>query len=227
MIAFMSSHHDLHFPNESKEYREKRNTLLDAEIALRRQTEEVAQLRRQLPRGGKLKEDYVFTKSTGEKITFSELFIDANKPLIIYNMMFAADWEQPCPMCNSIVDGLNGNARQLEQRVNLVIIGKAPIEKLMAFAKKSNWNYLTIISSFENSYNKDYFGERDGEQVPMLNVFVKEDKEIYHTWGSELTLTLPDKGQDPRAIDPIWPLWNVLDLTPEGRGEDWYPEVKI
>ncbi len=25
----------------------------------------------------------------------------------------------------------------------------------------------------------------------------------------------------------LWPLWNVLDLTPEGRGKDWYPKLDL
>lgn len=222
----MSTLHDKHFPNESKAYRTARNSLLKAEIELRRQTEEVAVIRRKLPLGGKIKEDYIFTDKNGKEIKFSQLFKDNNKTLVVYNMMFAPDWSEPCPLCNSIVDGLNGNARQITQRVNLVIVGKAPIEKLNSYAEKNGWKHLNIISSFNNTYNSDYFGERDGEQMPIINVFIKKDKEIYHTWGSELILAHADKGQDQRVVDTIWPLWNVLDLTPDGRG-DWYPEIKI
>jgi predicted dithiol-disulfide oxidoreductase (DUF899 family) len=25
---------------------------------------------------------------------------------------------------------------------------------------------------------------------------------------------------EPRHVDSIWPIWNVLDATPEGRGTD-------
>ena len=127
-------------------------------------------------------------------------------------------------MCNSIVDGLNGNARQITQKINLTVVGKAPIEKLLTYAKKTGWNHLQIVSSSKNTYNKDYFGEENGEQMPMINVFVKKGKDIYHTWGSEIRFAPADPGQNERVADIIWPLWNVLDLTPEGR-EGWYPEV--
>jgi len=30
---------------------------------------------------------------------------------------------------------------------------------------------------------------------------------------------------DPRHVDPIWPLWNLFDFTPEGRGTNWYPKL--
>ena len=52
--------HTKQFPNETASYREARNTLLKEEIELRRHIERVAQMRRELPLGGKLKEDYVF-----------------------------------------------------------------------------------------------------------------------------------------------------------------------
>ena len=37
---------------------------------------------------------------------------------------------------------------------------------------------------------------------------------------------VPEDGHEPCHIDMMWPLWNALDLTPEGRGEDWYPALK-
>lgn len=54
------NYHNKQFPNENDAYRKARNELLEAEINLRRQTETVAALRRRLPNGGKLKENYVF-----------------------------------------------------------------------------------------------------------------------------------------------------------------------
>lgn len=219
------------FPNESGGYRKARNELLEAEIDLRRQTEKVAEMRRKLPLGGRVNEDYVFTGANGKKIKFSELFAKGKDTLVLYSMMFDPSWDEPCPMCNSIVDGLNGNARQITQKINLAVIGKAPIEKLIAYAKKTGWDHIQIISSFDTTYNEDYLAEENGEQQPMMNVFVKKKDlpagrqgGIYHTWGSELSLTPPEPNQDPRAIDIIWPLWNVLDLTPQGR-EDFYPEI--
>jgi len=221
----MNKLHEKNFPNESSEYRSAREKLLDAEIALRRQTEEVAKMRRTMPLGGKLKEDYVFSEAGGKKTTFSELFQNGKNTLVMYNMMFDPSWDLPCPMCNSIVDGLNGNARQLAQKINLIVVSKAPIEKLLAYAKDTDWKHVRIVSSFDNTYNKDYFGELDGKQVPMINVFMKKDNNIYHTWGSETAFAPTDPGQDERLADIIWPLWNVLDLTPDGRGKDWYPKI--
>jgi len=59
----------------------------------------------------------------------------------------------------------------------------------------------------------------------MLNVFGKTDR-TRHAWGSELLAAKEDPGQNARHIELIWPLWNVLDLTPQGRGTDWYPRLE-
>jgi len=47
---------------------------------------------------------------------------------------------------------------------------------------------------------------------------------VRHFWGSELGGTA-DPGQDPRGAPDPTPLWNILDLTPGGRGSDWYPKL--
>ncbi|CAN5205828.1 DUF899 domain-containing protein [soil metagenome] len=220
----MKSLHDKQFPNDSKEYRKARNELLEAEMALRIQIENVAKMRRSLPLGGKVKEDYVFMDLAGEKRKLSELFEDGKDTLLLYSMMFDPSGDVPCQMCNSLVDGLTGNAHHITQKVNLAVIGKAPIEKIRTYAKQAGWDGIQLLSSFENTYNVDYFGEIDGEQQPIMNVFVKKEGAIYHTWGSELCFAIPETGQDPRAMDSIWPLYNIFDLTPEGR-ENYYPDI--
>ena len=48
---------------------------------------------------------------------------------------------------------------------------------------------------------------------------------IVMRWTSELLFAPEDPGQNTRHIDHIWPLWNVLDMTPEGRGASWFPKL--
>src|SRR5579864_5756350 len=104
------SMHAIRFPGESDEYRAARNRLLEAEADLRRQTEQVAALRRSLPDGGLLKDDYVFDEAspgaTG-RVKLSELFQDGKDTLILYSFMYGPDMKQACPSCTSILDGLN------------------------------------------------------------------------------------------------------------------------
>jgi predicted dithiol-disulfide oxidoreductase (DUF899 family) len=217
------------FPNESPEYRKARDELLAAENALRQQTEDVAVMRRNLPPGGAIGEDYVFDEigpDGGVKQTkLSELFAAGRDSLMLYGFMYGPAQEQPCTMCTSIVDGLNGNAAHIAQRMSLAIVARSPIERITEFANSRGWNNLRMLSSANNTFGFDYQSEDDkGNQRPMANVFVRRGDSILHSWGSELMFEEFATG-NPRHVDIFWPLWNVLDLTPEGRGDDWYPSL--
>ena len=63
-------------------------------------------------------------------------------------------------------------------------------------------------------------------QMPALNVFTRSDGIIRHTFCTELLFVAPEPGQHPRHADMIWPLWNLFDFTPEGRGTDWHPALQ-
>jgi len=214
----------MNFPNESPQYRAARDELLKAELALRRQIEQVAAMRRQLPEGGEVPEDYAFASARGP-VKLSALFERGNT-LVAYSFMYAPSMREACPMCTSFLDGLNGNAQHIAQRADLVVIAKSPIERVMEYARGRGWTNLRLVSSAGTTYNRDYHGEDEkGAQMPMMNVFVKKDARLRHFYGSELLYAPEEKGQNARHNDLMWPLWNVLDLTPEGRGSDWYPKL--
>lgn len=220
------------FPNETPAYRKAREKLLKAEIVLRRQVEAVAALRRKLPAGGLVAEDFEFDEAADvigmKKVRLSELFAPGKDTLVLYSYMYSLAMQNPCPMCTSILDSLEGAAPHLGQRLNLAVVAKSPLPRLLTFTRNRGWKNLKFLSSADNSYNRLYHGEDDeeGHQMPMLNVFVRKGDKIRHFWGSELLFTKADKpGMHQRHVDMLWPLWNVLDLTPEGRGRDWYPRI--
>jgi predicted dithiol-disulfide oxidoreductase (DUF899 family) len=218
--------HSTRFPNEKPAYRAARDKLLKAEIALRRQVETVAAMRRKLPLGGALKEDYVFDEG-GRTVSMSELFTGDKNTLLVYSFMFGPDMKSACPSCTSILDGLDGQAPHVTQRPNMVVIAKSPIERIREFAQGRGWRNLRLLSSAGNTYNHDYHGETEGGgQIPTMNVFRRRKGRVYHAWSSELLFLPADRGQDARHVDSIWPLWNLLDLTPEGRGTTWNPKLR-
>ncbi len=230
----MGEFHNKQFPGESQAYRQARDEVLQMEVDLRKLTEEVAAKRRGLPLGGKLKKDYIFDEGvsdlsdpeTVKRVRFSELFEDGKDSLLIYSFMYGPDWEKPCPMCNSLLDSLNGNVIHAQQRINLAVVAKAPIQKIRSWARERGWEKLRLLSSANNTYNFDYFAEDDkGEQLPDINVFRKTADGIFHFYNAELFFVPTNEGQDPRHADSIWPLWNLFDMTPEGRGAGWYPNV--
>lgn len=228
------SSHARRFPGESAEYRAARDRLLREEVELRRSLERVAGLRRGLPAGGTVPEDYEFEEGAADlsesqavqRVRLSELFRSGWTSLVVYSFMYGPKMEVPCPSCTSILDGLNGSAPHVAQRTNLVVVAKSPIHRIRAFARGRGWRNLRLLSSAGNSYNRDYHGEDEkGAQWPILNVFARRDGVIRHTWASELLFAPADQDQNQRHADLIWPLWNLLDFTPEGRGKDWQPKL--
>jgi predicted dithiol-disulfide oxidoreductase (DUF899 family) len=214
----------MRFPNESAEYRAARDRLLEAEIDLRRRGEAVAALRRELPPGGTVAEDYVFDGPDGD-VRLSALFGDRDT-LVVYSFMFprALDDDAPCPSCSSILDSLDGAARHLDQVVSLAVVAKAPLPRILEYAEHRGWRHLRLLSSAANAYNRAYHGEaEDGSQMPVLNAFKRADGEIRHFWASELMTAPREPGMEPRHVDFIWPVWNVLDVTPAGR-DPWSPQ---
>ena len=223
----MNELNQIKFPNENDEYRTARNTLLQAEIDLRVQIENVASQRRKLPLGGKIKENYAFKQEDGSTTTISELFLENKNTLAIYSFMYGPNMENACPSCTCILDSFNGSSPHINQRVNFVVVAKSPIQRIMDWANTRGWDNLKLLSSEENTYNSDYFGEtEEGAQMPMLNIFTKTEDGIFHTYASEMLFAPSGEGQDPRHVDALWPVWNLFDLTPEGRGKDWYPALE-
>ncbi|MGV1681470.1 DUF899 family protein [Sphingopyxis sp. NJF-3] len=233
----------LTFPNESADYREARAALLDAEIALRRQIEAVAAQRRALPPGGAVPEDYAFERigayQRPETVQLSELFGD-HPSVILQSFMFGAERDTPCPGCTHMLDAIDGSARHIGQRAPLYIVAKSPIARLEAWAKERRWPHLRFLSDVEGRYSADYFGDTrrlsaakraergmgEGEDwdETIFNVFCKDGDAIRHHWASEMAYAPEDPGQHHRAGDLVDPLWGLLDMTPEGRG-NFFPSL--
>ena len=135
--------------------------------------------------------------------------------------MYGPEMSRPCPMCTSLLDGLDGAAPDILQRAGFAVVAKSPIGRLRQYARERGWANMRLVSSVGSTYNRDFRGEDEqGDQVSRMNVFTRDDGGIRHFWATEQTASLP--GQEDRHVDMIWPLWNLLDLTPAGRG-DWHP----
>jgi predicted dithiol-disulfide oxidoreductase (DUF899 family) len=234
----------LTFPGESREYRAARDRLLEREIELRRSMEAVAAARRELPPGGPVRLDYVFhgrgMDGAPRDVRLSELFAPGKDSLVIYSFMFPRDptdptpgprggataqlplTEGPCPSCTAFLDQLEGAAEHASQHINLAVVAKAPLPRVLAFARERGWRQLRLLSSADNTYNADYLAETpEGVQRPMLTVFRRSGDVIRHFWSSELLYAPVDPGQEPRHVGTLEPLWNLFDLIPEGRPVDW------
>lgn len=212
------------YPNDSEAYRRARVALLAEEIELRRHIERVAERRRALPPGGAPPQDYAFVDHDGSAVTLSGLF-GAHDTLVTYFWMFGPERARPCPMCTAFLGALDVPARDIMQRVAVAVIGRSPVERQLAFARERGWRNLRMVATVDDAFPRDYRGlAPDGSEWPALDVWVKQAGVVRHFWGSEMGGTA-DPGQDPRGAPDPTPLWNILDLTPAGRGTGWYPKL--
>jgi predicted dithiol-disulfide oxidoreductase (DUF899 family) len=221
--AELAAKNPIRRPNESDAYRHARQELLVEEIELRRHAERVASLRRQLPPGGEIPQDYRLVAEDGVEVTLSDLF-GGHDTLIIYSYMFGPQRESPCPMCTSLMGALDHKITDIRQRVAIAFIARSPIERLIDAKKARGWTDLPVYSDASGDYTRHYVSPDDAD-IPAYNVFTRRDGVIRHFWGDEITGDMADPGQDPRGPVDLDPLWHLLDTSPEGRGTDWYPQL--
>lgn len=212
------------FPDESDDYRRARNALLAEEIELRRHIERVAEQRRALPPGGEVRGDYRFQGEQG-LFDFAGLFGD-KQTLVIYSYMFGPQRERPCPMCTSLLSAWDGEARDIGQRVALAVVARSPLKRLLAFKQERGWRHLKLYADLNERYSRDYHGiDKNGGDDAAINVFTRHGGSIRHFWSGEMDAASADPGQDARGAPDLMPIWTILDMTPEGRGSDWYPKL--
>ncbi|MET0240462.1 MAG: DUF899 family protein [Sphingobium sp.] len=214
------------FTNESADYARDRQRLLAAEIALQRDLDAVAAQRRTLPDGPVIEKDYRFIDSNGADVGLADLF-GSHDTLVTYFWMYGPDRQRPCPMCTNLIGPLDANAVDIEQRVALKVIGRSPVERQIAFAQERGWQHVDFVQSVGDDYALDIGGldPEKGWEMPVLAVFRKDGDTVRLFWMSEMTSAMADPGHDPRGGPDIGSVWTILDLTPGGRGTDWYPKL--
>lgn len=217
--------------NESEEYLAKREELRLAEVELMRQREQVAELRRRLPPGATV-QDYMFEEGPANlqegdspirTVRLSELFTAPGRSLVIYHFMYGKRQTSPCPMCTLFIDGWNGIAHHLAQNVDLVIVAAAAPAALRAHARNRGWDQLRLLSCGANTFKYDLNSEdREGRQDSTVSVFEKDrDGTIRHFYTAHPSMA---KDIKERGLDLLCATYNILDLTPQGRG-NWYASL--
>jgi predicted dithiol-disulfide oxidoreductase (DUF899 family) len=213
------------FPGESAEFRKAREDLLAEEIELRRHIARVAEQRQAMPPGPVIEKDYRFKDTNGAELGLIDLFGE-HDALVTYFWMFGPQRERPCPMCTNLLGAVNGNAADIKQRVALKILGRSPIARQIAFAVERGWRDLDFVQTLGDDYARD-LGVLlpDGAEYPALTVYKRDGDKVRLFWNGGMTGEMSDPGQDPRGAPDIASLWTILDLTPGGRGKDWYPKL--
>ncbi len=210
----------------SEDWLAARKALLAKEKEFTRARDALSAERRQLP-WVEVDKDYVFDGPDGRE-TLADLF-DGRSQLIVYHFMFGPDWEEGCPSCSYLADHFDGAIVHLNHRdVSMVVISRAPLDKLQAYRKRMGWKFKWL-SSLGNDFNRDYHvsftaaeieagnayynyvdGRFPSEEAPGISVFYKNaDGDVFHTYSAYA-----------RGLDILIGAYNLLDLVPKGRDEN-------
>jgi predicted dithiol-disulfide oxidoreductase (DUF899 family) len=217
--------------NESAAYLASREELRLAEVESMRQLERVAELRRRLPEGA-IVEDYEFTEGPtdldagdepAKTVRLSELFTRPGRALVIYQLMYGKKQTSPCPMCTMWIDGYNGVAHHIAQNADFAIAAAADVPALRAYARTRGWNNLRLLSCGNSTFKFDMASEdAEGNQDSTISVFIRDSSGTLRHFYSAHPWLAQDVNE--RGIDRLTPVYNMLDLTPQGR-DDWYAEL--
>ena len=163
---------------------------------------------------------YRFDTETGPA-TLADLFGDKDT-LVLYSYMFGPQRAAPCPMCTSFMKSFVHKIADLQQRLSVGFVARSPLARLVEDRDRRGFTSLPVLSDPGGEYTRDYVHPQDAD-VPGYPVFTRRDGTLRHFWSGEMTIG--DPGQDPRGAPDLDPLWAILDTTPEGRGDTWYPKL--
>lgn len=202
-----------------------RKELLAREKEFTQARDQLSAQRRNLP-CVKVDKEYRFEGPNGTE-SLSDLF-ERRSQLLVYHFMFDPDWNEGCKSCSFWADNYDGIIVHLNNRdVTMIMISKAPLEKLNAFKKRMGWNFKWV-SSFGSDFNRDYnvsftaeeleqgkayynykLGTFPAKEAPGISVFYKnENGDIFHTYSCYA-----------RGLDMLNGAYHFLDLVPKGRDE--------
>src|SRR3981189_2973605 len=136
-----------------EEWLAARLELLEAEKALTRRGDELAQRRQELP-WVRIDKAYQFETDEGSG-SLRDLFRGRSQ-ILIYHFMFGPDYKAGCPSCSAIADGFDGSVVHLANHdVTLTAVSRAPLAKLQVYKRRMGWSF-PWASSFDSDFNYDF-----------------------------------------------------------------------
>lgn len=214
-----------------EEWLKARVDILNEEKALSKATAALAAKRRNLP--WVLIPDYTLVGSDGPT-QLSALFHGDVDTLIVYHMMMGTAATQPCEICSFFIDGFQGGLPHLAPRSSFAVVAKAPYAIMATACAAKEWQSVQLFSAGESTFNEDVgvswtpeqaeakdrpynYGRQWpwGTEGPGLSVF-KRDRSanggagaVYHSYSTFSA-----------GLGSLSLVLSMLDLTPEGRGEE-------
>lgn len=187
-------------------WNDARSVLLQQEKALTRMKDAISAGRRRMPMV-EVRADYAFNGPNGT-LTLLDLF-DGRPQLIVQHFMFAPDWDEGCDGCSMMAEHIGPLSHLHARRTSFVLTSRAPLDRLQAFRAHMGW-HLPWYSTVGDEFNEDFGATIDGEERQAISVFLRRDDRVFHTWSTHA-----------RGEEPFMLVFDLLDLTPFGRQEDW------
>jgi predicted dithiol-disulfide oxidoreductase (DUF899 family) len=206
-----------------------RRRLLAREKEFTRQRDALNAERRRLPMT-EVGKPYVFEGRDGP-VLLPGLF-EGRSQLLIYHFMFDPDWDEGCPSCSFLADGI-GNLAHLHARdTTLAMVSRAPLATIETFRQRMGWS-VPWYSSSGSDFNYDFHVTLDPAVTPVeynyrnlaelgttwqdwtgeihgISAFLRRGDRVFHTYSNYA-----------RGTDLVNGTYNWLDLTARGRQEDW------
>ncbi len=189
-----------------KEWQAEIDKLLVKEKELTRLGDAVNAERRRLPMV-EIDKEYVFEGENG-KATLLDLF-EGRRQLVVYHFMFAPEVDEGCPGCSWLVDAMSHPAHLHARDTSIVLVSRAPLEKLKTYQARMGWK-LSWYSSYGSDFNFDFGVTTDDGEEHGASVFLRENDNVYRTYFT-----------GARGVEHLGSHWTYLDLTPFGRQEAW------
>ena len=208
---------------ESDEYRRQREELRVAELDLIDHVERVAALRRRLPADTVVDDYELVDVASGDRVRLSELFSAPDRALVLYHFMYGKAQTEPCPLCTMWIDGYNAAAPHLTQNVDFAVVAAAEPAAIRPTRHRGAGATCACSAPATRTFKYDLGSEEaDGTQTEWISVFTRDaDGTVRHLYSKGAQMA-DDRRE--RGIDLLSPVWHLLDLTPNGRG-DWYPSL--
>jgi predicted dithiol-disulfide oxidoreductase (DUF899 family) len=188
------------------EWERARAELLAQEKALTRMKDAVSAQRRRLPMV-RVETDYRFDSQRGE-VGLLDLF-EGRRQLIVQHFMYGDDWTVGCDGCSMMADHIGPLSHLHARDTSFVLVSRAPLRSLLPFRERMGWS-LPWVSSRGSTFNEDFGVTVDGEEIQGISVFLRHGEDVFHTW------TTYARGEEPFMV-----VFDLLDLTPYGRQENW------
>lgn len=190
----------------SEEWESALDKLLIKEKELTRARDVLNAERRKLPMI-KVARNYSFQGENGTA-SLLDLF-EGRRQLIVYHFMFAPEWDAGCDGCSWVADAMTHPAHLHARDTSLVMVSRAPLEKLQHYKARMGWS-IPWYSSFGSDFNEDVGATTAEGEKHGASVFLRDGDDIYRSYFT-----------GARGVEYLGTHWTYLDLTPFGRQETW------